>query len=190
VTKGTIITIALALAAVLGGIGLFFSYVSFRQDCVSYETAIAAQDKEMQNVDTKLTNSLKTQGLAVNEYKSLVIDAFKAANSGRYGQDGSKAMLQFIKEQNPNIDASLLKKLMVCAESGYAEFASAQTFKIDKVRAYKTMVEREQQVPLWGAIVTSGFPRKPWEEFERVIVSGDTQKTWATGVKEAVDPFK
>lgn len=179
----------MAVATLLGFVSCS-SYIGFRQNCVSFENNIAAQDREMQNVDTEVNNSLRTQGLSAKEYGKLCIDAIKAANTGRYGADGSKAMMQWIKEQNPSIDAGIFKRIMVAAEAGYAKFAAAQRRKIDLAREYKNLIERKQQVPVIGSIWASGFPRKPWEAFERVIVSGDTKKTWETGVKDAVDPFK
>jgi hypothetical protein len=188
--KGLIISGVVALGVLLLGGSCMGSYVSTRQTYVGFETDINAQDKEMQNVDTEVTNSLQTQGLAVGEYKDLVVNAIKVANSGRYGADGSKAMMQWIKEQNPTIDSDIFKKIMVAAESGYAKFAAAQRKKIDLARVYRKSVEQEQQVPIWGSIVTSGFPRKSWDELERVIVSEDTAKTWKTGIKQRIDPFK
>jgi hypothetical protein len=187
---GLIIGGAIGALLLIVGMGCTVSYIGFRQDCVSFENNISAQDKEMQNVDTEITNSLQTQGLAVGEYKDLVVGAIKAANTGRYGADGSKAMMQWIKEQNPTIDPSIFKKIMVCAESGYAKFAAAQRKKIDLCRVYRKQLEQQQQVPIWGSIVTAGFPRKPWTELERVIVSEDTAKTWQSGIKQRIDPFK
>lgn len=188
-SKALIITLTV-LAAVLLFLGVSCSdYIGFRQTCVTFENNISAQDKEMQNVDTEITNSLKTQGLAVNEYGKLVKDAIVAANSGRYGADGSKAMMQWIKEQNPTIDSTVFKKIMIAAEAGYGKFASAQRRKIDQAREYKNLIETKQQIPLLGSIWTSGFPRKPWEEFEKIIVSESTAETWSTGKKKAIDPF-
>ena len=186
---GLIIGGAVVALLLIVGMCCTVSYISFRQDCVSFENNISAQDKEMQNVDTEVTNTLITQGLSAKEYGKLVKDAIKAANSGRYGADGSKAMMQWIKEQNPNIDADIFKKFMKAAEAGYAKFAAAQRKKIDLARSYKNLIERKQQIPIWGSIVTSGFPRKPWEDFERIIVSEDTAETWKTGIKKPVNPY-
>lgn len=184
-SKLTIIWLAIS-AAVLVALGsCTASYITTRQGYVSLEVAISAQDREMQNVDTELTNNLHTQGLASQMYKQTVIDAFHAANSGRYGADGSKAMFQFIKEQNPNIDAGIYRKLMICAEAGYAKFTAAQRKKIDLCRVYRSKVERAQVIPIWGGMVTAGFPRKSWDEMERTIVSQETQDTWKTGVQKA-----
>lgn len=186
---GLIIAGAIAALLLIVGFGCAANYISTRQGYIVYENNISAQDKEMQNVDTEITNSLITQGLSAKEYGKLVKDAITAANTGRYGADGSKAMMQWIKEQNPTIDASIFKKIMVAAESGYAKFAAAQRKKIDMARVYKNAIETKQQIPVWGGFVTSGFPRKPWSEFESIIVSESTGETWKTGVKKAVNPY-
>ena len=184
----TIILVALGAVLLLGGLTCS-SYIGFRQTCVTFENNIGAQDREMKNVDTEITNSLITQGLSAQEYSKVVIGAIQAANTGRYGADGSKAMMQWIKESNPQIDASIFKKIMIAAEAGYSKFSAAQRRKIDIAREYRNLVETKQQVPLIGSIWTSGFPRKPWGELERVIVSEDTAKTFDTGIKKAIDPF-
>lgn len=186
---GTIVGLGIGAFLLITFGGCAVSYINFRQECVTFENNISAQDKEMQNVDTEITNSLITQGLSAKEYGKLVKEAVIAANSGRYGQDGSKAMMQWIREQNPTIDADIFKKIMVSAEAGYAKFAGAQRRKIDLARSYKNMIERKQQIPIWGSIVTSGFPRKPWETLESIIVSEDTAETWKTGIKKPIKPF-
>lgn len=188
-SKGLIITLIAIGAVLLLCMGSCSSYIGFRQQCVAYENNIGAQDKEMQNVNSEVTKSLTTQGLSANEYGKLVVGAIKAANTGRYGADGSKAMMQWIKEQNPTIDASVFKRIMVAAEAGYAKFSAAQRRKIDLAREYKNLVEQKQQVPLVGAIWTAGFPRKPWTELERIIVTEDTAEAWKTGIAKPVDPF-
>lgn len=188
-SKGLIIGLAIAAVALVGGGGILSKYVGKHQTYVGYENAIDAQDKEMQNVDTEVTQSLQVQGLAANQYGDLVKDAIKAANSGRYGADGSKAMMQWIKEQNPTIDPSIFKKIMVAAEAGYAKFAAVQKTKIDLARAYKTEYDQTAQVPLWGSFVNGGFPRKPFSEFEKIVVSGETKRTFETGVREKLNPF-
>ena len=183
--KGLIIAGIVALGLLLLGGSCTAKYIGFRQEAVSHENTIDADDKDILNVDTVLTNNLKTQGLPIAEYKDLIKESFKMANESRYGKSGSQAAMQWIKEQNPQIDSSIFKKLQTVVEIGYAKFESAQRSKIEHGRAYKSFIEREQQIPIWGSIVTAGFPRKPWDQLLQIYISGETKEMKETGIQKA-----
>ena len=34
-----------------------------------------------------------------------------------------------------------------------------------------------------------GFPRKPWEELDKIITSRKTKQTWESGEMEVIDPY-
>lgn len=175
---GGIIAVVILL---LGGMSC-----SYRNDFVRSENAIIFQDKEMQNVFTIMVNNMKSQGLNQTAYKDAVIQAIDKAIQGRYGANGAQQAILFLKEDNPKIDPATYTKMANVIEAGYARFEAAQRKKIDLVRIYKNKAE---MFP--GALFASilGFPRKPWEELERIITSGTTKKTWETGEMDAVDPY-
>lgn len=90
-------------------------------------------------------NILAQYSLKVNEVvqvPAMMKDDFKevyeAAMSGRYGSDGSKAMFQFFKEQNPQLDPTLYTKIQQIMEAGRNEFRVAQTRLVDQKRVYVT----------------------------------------------------
>lgn len=63
---------------------------------------------------------------------------FQGALGARYGTDGSKAAMQWIQEQNPNLDQATYLQLQRMIEAGRNEFAAAQSRLIDRKRAYET----------------------------------------------------
>ena len=71
-------------------------------------------------------------------YRNDVKDVYKEVLAGRYGDNGSQAMFQFLKEQNPQIDAGLYKAIQQAMEAGRNEFRVAQTRLIDQKRVYVT----------------------------------------------------
>lgn len=154
---------------------------------VGLENKVEAIDKDMQNVHASIFNNIKSQGLTVESYGDLVIRGINAAMSGRYGATGSGAVMQWIQEQNPNIDPDVIKKLQIVIESGYNRFEATQRTKVDVVRIYKNVVQR---FPSNIIAAVFRFPRRPWEVIDRMITTEETKETWKTGNMEIIDPFK
>jgi len=71
-------------------------------------------------------------------YRNDIKDIYKDVLKGRYGENGSQAMFQFLKEQNPQIDAGLYKAIQQAMEAGRNEFRVAQTRLVDQKRVYVT----------------------------------------------------
>ncbi|MHA1288158.1 MAG: hypothetical protein ACTSPB_12210, partial [Candidatus Thorarchaeota archaeon] len=71
-------------------------------------------------------------------YRNDIKDIYRDVLKGRYGENGSQAMFQFLKEQNPQIDAGLYKAIQQAMEAGRNEFRVAQTRLVDQKRVYVT----------------------------------------------------
>ncbi len=133
---------ALVAVGAVGGvfllliIGLVFGYVGFSNDANGFEVDIPAQYQQMKNVyDNGWKQVMETSQVADN-YTEQMKDVWQAALTGRYGSKGSQAVLQFIKEANPNIDPSLEKKVQEQIESFHSTFSASQTKIISEKQAY------------------------------------------------------
>src|SRR5690606_7192000 len=71
-------------------------------------------------------------------YIADVVKVTTAALEGRYGPDGSKAVFQWIQEQNPNVDPSLYRAVQQVIEAGRSDFENGQRRLIDVRRQYET----------------------------------------------------
>ena len=69
-----------------------------------------------------------------NDFK----EVYEATMAGRYGDSGSEAMFQFLKEQSPQLDSALYIKIQQIMEAGRNEFRVAQTRLVDQKRVYVT----------------------------------------------------
>lgn len=154
---------------------------------IRLENQILAVDKDMQNVHASIFNQIKSQGLSVEKYGNLVIESINAAIGGRYGEGGSKAAFQWIKENNPTIDPNVFNKLNVAIEAGYTKFEATQRTKIDVIRVYRNKLETFPSNIVAGVF---GFPKKNLDELERIITTKETKKTFETKEMETIDPFK
>ncbi len=160
--------------------------VGVNNSLVRQEEGIKAVHEDMKNVHSSIFNSIKSQGLAVEKYGDMVLQAINAAIEGRYGQGGSKAAFQFLQEQNPTIDAKIMEKLQVAIEAGYNKFESTQRTKIDRLRIYKQDL---RTFPRNIVASTLGFPKIDLAELSQTISTAETKKTFSTKEMETIDPF-
>ncbi len=174
--KRTLILVILGMLAVpiLAG----FWLVGARNGFVRTENRISALDGDMKNVHASIYRQMEAQGVAVDKYGDIVIEAINAGMSGRYGDDGVKGAMLWIHEQNPTIDAAIMLKLQQAIEVGYNKFEAKQREKIDVVRTYKDQLG---SFPSNVVASTFGFPRIDMAAAERVISSATTKADFEAG---------
>jgi len=117
---------------------LVASYVTNANYGVRAEQTLRATWEDNENI-------LAQYSLKVNEvvqvptmYKDDFKEVYEATMAGRYGDSGSEAMFQFLKEQNPQLDSALYVKIQQIMEAGRNEFRVAQTRLVDQKRVYVT----------------------------------------------------
>lgn len=149
---------------------------------VGSENFINARHKDLQNVHGMVYQKMEAASQPAKQYRELLITSIEKTMTGKYGEDGIKAALLMIKEDQPKIEASVFKELTDIITSSYQALQVAQTDKIDAIRVYK---DQYQMIP--GNIVAYlfGFPRINITEMEKLIVHSTTSKTFETGVMES-----
>jgi len=119
---------------VFGSLGI--GYVGFSNDANRFEADIPAQYVQMQNVyDNGWKEVMETSQVPEN-YTEDMKNVWQASLTGRYGANGSQAVLQFIKESNPNMDASLYKQVQEKIEEFHSTFSTSQTRIISLKQSY------------------------------------------------------
>ena len=177
--KRFILFTVLILIVLLAGMAYV---VPVRNDFVRAENQLKAVVSDTENVHASFTNGLRTQGLAVDKYGDMVVKAVTVT----YGEGGSRAAILLLQKQYPDIDASVISKLQVVIEAGYARFEQVQRSKIDSVRVYRNKLEAfPENIVAW----IFGFPRVDLSRLEEIVTSAGTKKAFKTGEMEAVDPF-
>ena len=179
------IAIVLSFLAVLvaGAIGFGGMYVSYNDQAVDLETRIVAQHDNLKNIKSNYTLKIQEIVQVADKYKDDLRDIVDATFEGRYGEDGSQAMFQWIQEQNINLDPSVYKEIQVTIKAGRAEFQNAQTGFLDTKRIY----ERQLQSFISGFFMKSinDFPRIDLDEY-KTIVADSTRKEFETGTDSAI----
>lgn len=166
----------------LGIIGVL-SVVGIYNTCVRHEADIKAQYSENQNNYDKLFKTVAETAQVPTAYAKDLKDLYTSTTQTRYGQGGSKAVFQFIKEHNPTLDAGLYKQVQQVIESGRIDFESKQASLIDRKRVYESQV---LGTAVTGSIAkVLGFPRIDLTKFD--IVTSD--HTSATFESKKSEPF-
>lgn len=154
--KGSIgVIVALVIVALLGGIGLL-SYVSANNYGVVAENGIKAEWENNENILSGYSQKIREAAQIPSMQRDDLVKIFTGSLGARYGANGSAASMQWIKEQNPNLDQRTYVKLQQMIEAGRDEFKNAQTKLIDKKRQYENALGFFWQ-GMWLKI--AGYPK-------------------------------
>lgn len=105
---------------------MFVMNISFQNTYERIDQDIKAQYKKIESNYEKMSRVILQQAGILNKYSTDFREIYKGMMQGRYGKDGSKAMWQWIKEQNPQIDSTLYAKLMTTVEAQRTGFDRQQ----------------------------------------------------------------
>ncbi len=105
----------------------FMMGISYQNTYERIDQDILAQYKKIESNYEKMSRVILQQAGILNKYSTDFREIYKGMMQGRYGKDGSKAMWQWIKEQNPQIDSALYAKLMTTVEAQRTGFDRQQS---------------------------------------------------------------
>ena len=165
---GALVTIMVAL-----------SIIGMNNSAVTMEKEIEAQYTQNQNSRSQMVNSIAEVAQVPELYKDDYKEVLTAAVTGTYGEGGSKAVFQWIKERDIDFSPDLYTKIQTMVESLRAQFAHEQELLIDKKRLYETKLEKFPGVFVYRIL---GFPKIDLDKF-KVVVSQDNAKVFAEGVE-------
>ena len=174
---GKIIGGAILAVIVAVCIALFATYIKYANLGVQYETKLEAVWQENQVVLNTYTAKVQETAQVPDMFKTDLREIVEATFQGRYGEDGSKAVFQFIQEQNLNLDPQLYRQIQQVIESGRNDFQTSQKTLIDVKRSY------EQQLGffwsgLWLDI--AGYPKVDLSKY-KIVVLNEVAKKFETG---------
>ena len=172
------------IAVVVGLVGLigivFMSYVSAYNAANRMENQIVATFEDNKNVLAQYSNRIAEAAQIPAMQRDDLVAVVTAALDARYGEEGSKAMFQFIQEQNPNIDSSVYTQLQRMIEAGRIDFATAQTRLIDQKRVYETALGSFWQ-GMWMRV--AGYPKINLDDY-KIVTNSRTEEAFKTGIEE------
>ncbi len=179
--KGLIITGIVAIVLLAIGVG---SYVSYSNKGVDFEQGIEAQVAQNKNsYSTFSQTAVESMGVA-QEYKKALQDVIVGSIEGRYGQGGTKPVVQAVREAYPTIDPQLFAQVQRVIESGRRDFSAEQKKLISKVQAYKSNLNYAWS-GMW--LRYAGYPNLDLSLPQyNPIISEATGESFKTGVDKGI----
>lgn len=165
-------------------IGVIGTYVSAANYGNRTEQQLKAKYSDNENVLSSGYQQLKGVAGVTKMATQDQIDIFTAAIQGRYGSNGSQAVFQMLKEQNPQIDHQLYRKVQQVVESTQKEFQQSQTEMLDVKRSYETELGSVWK-GMWLGV--AGYPKIDLSKF--VIVSSEGASEAFRTKKQAAPDF-
>lgn len=161
IVLGLVMFFAVTIAGFCG-----LSYVHYANYGNATEQALDAKYEDSQNVLATYTTKIAEIAQVPQMYQNGLKSVINATFNGRYGPDGSKAVVQFIKEQNMTLDPSMYKQIQDQMIAGRDSFQTSQTLVIDSVRSYKTSLNN-----VWGGfwLRIAGYPKINLDKYKPVI---------------------
>lgn len=175
--------VAVILLVGLLGIGSYITYANYG---VTAETALTAKLNDNRQMLGKHSTQIGEMAQVNDMYKDDLKEVYTAAIEGRYGENGSGAVMQWLQEQNPNMDSTLYVRLSQKIEANRDEFSNAQRALLDQKRAYETSLGL-----VWSGfwLKLAGYPKIDLAEI-KVISSTHANKAYDTGVDDGIDVRK
>jgi len=166
-----IVSVGFLVVAIVG------SYISAANQGNRLEVAISAKYQDNENVYASGTQKVIEIAQVPAMYVEDVTKVTQAAIGGRYGADGSKAVFQMLREQNPQLDASMYKKIQQVIESFRDEFKNSQTVLLDQCRNYETL-----RGNVWSGfwLSVAGYPKKDITKMCTIVTTDKARQTFET----------
>lgn len=154
-------------------IAMVFGY---RGDCVRAEAGIKAQYEQNQNNYDNMWKKFKEMTQVPDMYVADMKKLWDSAIQGRYGEGGSKAIVQFITEHNPQLDSAIYTKLQTAIEAGRNSFSADQQQLVDKKRQYEVVLLGNRALFVGFFF---GFPTIDFDDYA-IVTSDETQDAFKT----------
>jgi hypothetical protein len=158
------------------GIAVGGCMIGTRNEMVRQENGLTAQYKQNQNSFAEMTNKVREVAQVPEMYTADLEKVTKAAIAGRYGAGGSKAVFQFIQEQNPQVDPALYTRLEQVIEASRVKFSDEQKLLLDKKRVYLNQLETFPENTVASLF---GFPRVDLAQYD-IVTSDETERAFET----------
>lgn len=143
------------------------------------EKQVVAEHKNLENVLGQYSIKVAEAAQVPDMYREDMKEVVDAALTGRYGENGSQAVFQWLKEDNSpaKLDSALYTKIQQIIEAGRNEFQNNQTRFIDIKRAYETELGYAWK-GLWLGVF--GYPRVDLDKYN-ITTTDAAVKALSTG---------
>lgn len=168
----TIMLIVVVLIALLS----IPSYITAANFGNSTETSLKAKMEDNENIYANGTQAVMEIAQVPSMFKNDLLEIVKAEIQGKYGKDGSQASIQFLRDRNIPIDASMYKAIQQQILAFRGKFENAQREMLDQRRAYETALGSVWQ-GMW--LKFAGYPKLDLSKFT-IVTTDKARQTFET----------
>ena len=179
---GVILTVTLILLAVLALLG--FGYIGFSNTATRFEVNIKAKYTDNKNVYDNGFKKVVELAQVPDMERDNLLKLYQGAMTGRYGQQGSQALFQFINEQNPHVTGQLYTQIQETIRAFREEFQSNQTRLVSLKQEYETFLTATTSGWIYNTI--GHYPRIDLSQFD-IVTSDKTEDDFRT---KRAEPLK
>lgn len=196
--KGSASIIILGFAAMFAlflfmGLGSILYAINKKDSFMVTENNIRSSYADYQNVHSNYVLKIQEMAQVPQMAKGHLAEIIREAIQGRYGDEGSKAVFQFIQEQNPTIDPALYTNIQKEIAGGRSDFKAAGTRVIDNKRvAYNQLDQTVSGFVLKDifSLPTIKIGYRDGPDDYKVVISESTSETFKTGIDKGVNILK
>lgn len=176
--KAIFIGAVLAVAVLFLG-GTYFKYYNLG---VTMERSVKTVSDNNKVVLNTYTTKVQEVAQVPTMYKQDLKDIIKSTFEGRYGQDGSQAVFQMIKEQNINPDPTMYRQIQQVMESGRNDFKTSQQQLVDVTQNYKASLDYA-----WSGfwLNLAGYPKINLDDY-KILVTDEVDAKFKSGKDEVI----
>lgn len=170
----------LLVAAVAGTFFLavisVFVVFSWYGTTVSLRNGVETQYRQNQNNYSNYFSTLRELAQVPEMYTDDLKKVWDGVIKGRYGADGSKAIVQVMHEAGVNVDSSMYTSIQQAIRSGRAAFEADQKMLLDKRNTFINRVETGLGLALSGFFGFSRDNIKDWD----IVTNVETEEAFKT----------
>lgn len=182
--KGLVIALASFVGLILvAGIVFVGLYISNANKGATMEESIVAAYEANRNVLSNTTARIMEMAQVNEMYRDDLNEVIDNTFRGRYGDEGSQAVFQWIQEQNIPLDPGIYRTLQASIEAGRNEFRNSQNRLIDLRRQY----QRELRLVVSGFFLRlAGYPHINLADYD-IIILEEVSERFENGRDQVLD---
>jgi hypothetical protein len=166
----------LGIGLILGAFGLV-GFFGFQNDANRFENDIRAQYSVNQNVYDNGWKMVREKAKVPVIYEEQLEKLYKSALDARYGDQGAKGLLLFIKEQNPQLDPAVYTQVQQAVEIFRKSFEQSQTELVSRKQTYSNYLTATYSGRFYNMF--SSYPHLDLTKYD-IVTSEKTEQDFST----------
>lgn len=178
--KGIILAVVVILVSVVAICGL--NYYKYYNMGVTMERTVKTVHENNKVILNSYTTKVQEVAQVPAIYKADLQDTIKATFEGRYGDKGSQAVFQMIKESNMNLAPEMYIQIQQVMESGRNEFKTSQQQLVDVTQNYQASLDYA-----WSGfwLKQAGYPKINLNDY-KILTTDEVTEKFKSGKDEAI----